>query len=121
MENDIIIEQQVSTIGTKTINIGTGGGSDVEAGIEFIYHMREHPCGCYCSYGLWPCGVCNCSVAKKEVFQLMWVLVWMQLISGQPVDHFQLAVYETSVECEKNRKRADYGNSQWNCRSLFGG
>jgi len=42
MENDIIIEQQASTIGTKTINIGTGGGSDVEAGIEFIYHMREH-------------------------------------------------------------------------------
>jgi hypothetical protein len=42
MENDIIIEQQASTIGTKTINIDTGGGSDVEAGIEFIYHMREH-------------------------------------------------------------------------------
>ena len=42
MENDIIIEQQASSIGTKTINIGTGGGSDVEAGIEFIYHMREH-------------------------------------------------------------------------------
>ena len=42
MENDIIIEQQASTIGTKTINIGTSGGSDVEAGIEFIYHMREH-------------------------------------------------------------------------------
>jgi len=43
MENDIIIEQQASTIGSKTINIGMGGGtSDVEAGIEFIYHMREH-------------------------------------------------------------------------------
>ena len=43
MENDVIIEQQASTIGTKTINIGMGGGSsDVEAGIEFIYHMREH-------------------------------------------------------------------------------
>ena len=42
MENDIIIEQQASTIGTKTINIGTGGGSDVEAGIEFIYDLREH-------------------------------------------------------------------------------
>tara|TARA_R100000544_G_scaffold5841_1_gene2271 strand:- start:204 stop:410 length:207 start_codon:yes stop_codon:yes gene_type:complete len=42
MDNDIIIEQQASTIGTKTINIGTGGSSDVEAGIEFIYHMREH-------------------------------------------------------------------------------
>jgi len=46
-------------------------------------------------------------VVEKEVLQLMWVLVWMQLISGQPVDHFQLAVYETSVECEKNRKRAE--------------
>jgi len=34
----------------------------------------------------------------------MWVLVWMQLISGQPVDHFQLAVYETSFDCEKNCK-----------------
>ena len=37
----------------------------------------------------------------------MWVLVWMQLISGQPVDYFQLAVYETITECEKNRKRAE--------------
>ena len=52
MEGDVIIEQQASTIGTKTINIGTGGSSDVnevmetegdvQAGIEFIYHMREH-------------------------------------------------------------------------------
>ena len=42
MENDVIIEQSASTIGTKTINIGTGGSSDVEAGIEFIYNMREH-------------------------------------------------------------------------------
>jgi len=37
----------------------------------------------------------------------MWVLVWMQLISGQPVEHFQLAVYENGAECEKNRKRAE--------------
>ena len=30
--------------GSKTINIGTGVGgmSDFEAGIEFIYHIREH-------------------------------------------------------------------------------
>tara|TARA_B100001057_G_C22836553_1_gene945422 strand:- start:2246 stop:2479 length:234 start_codon:yes stop_codon:yes gene_type:complete len=29
---------------SKTINInaGEGGMSDVQAGIEFIYHMREH-------------------------------------------------------------------------------
>ena len=27
--------------GTKNITIG-GGSSDVEAGIEFIYNMREH-------------------------------------------------------------------------------
>ena len=31
----------------------------------------------------------------------------MQLISGQPVDYFQLAVYESSSECETNRKRAE--------------
>ena len=43
-ENDIIIEQTTGDIGTKNINIGTGGDSmgDVQAGIEFIYHMREH-------------------------------------------------------------------------------
>ena len=43
-ENDIVIEQTTGDIGTKTINIETGGRgmSDVEAGIEFIYHMREH-------------------------------------------------------------------------------
>jgi len=37
----------------------------------------------------------------------MWVLVWMQLISGQPVEHFQLAVYTNAADCEKNRKRAE--------------
>ena len=42
MDGDIDMSQMVGSIGTKTINIGMGGGSDVEAGIEFIYHMREH-------------------------------------------------------------------------------
>jgi hypothetical protein len=46
-------------------------------------------------------------MAKEEVLHLMWVLVWMQLISGQPVEHFQLAVYENGADCEKNRKRAE--------------
>ena len=43
-ENEIMIEQTIGEVGSKTINIETGGGgmSDVEAGIEFIYHMREH-------------------------------------------------------------------------------
>ena len=44
-ENNIIIEQTTGDIaGSKSINIGTGGESmgDVQAGIEFIYHMREH-------------------------------------------------------------------------------
>ena len=43
--NNIIIEQTTGDIaGGKSINIGTGGESmgDVQAGIEFIYHMREH-------------------------------------------------------------------------------
>ena len=39
-----MIEQTVSDVEnfTKTINVNDGGGSDVEAGIQFIYHMREH-------------------------------------------------------------------------------
>ena len=44
-ENNIIIEQTTGDIaGGKSINIGPGGESmgDVQAGIEFIYHMREH-------------------------------------------------------------------------------
>ena len=36
-----MIEQSIENFeGTK--NIIVGGSSDVEAGIEFIYHMREH-------------------------------------------------------------------------------
>ena len=44
-ENNIVIEQTTGDIaGGKSINIGTGGDSmgDVQAGIEFVYHMREH-------------------------------------------------------------------------------
>ena len=39
-----MIEQTVSDVEnfTKTINVNEGGGSDVEAGIQFIDHMREH-------------------------------------------------------------------------------
>jgi len=44
-EDGPVIEQSIGTFeGTKniTINEGTGSMSDVQAGIEFIYHMREH-------------------------------------------------------------------------------
>ena len=39
-----MIEQTIENFeGTKNITIENDGGmSDVEAGIEFIYHMREH-------------------------------------------------------------------------------
>ena len=39
-----MIEQTIENLeGTKNITMGNDGGmSDVEAGIEFIYHMREH-------------------------------------------------------------------------------
>ena len=39
-----MIEQTVSDVEnfTNTINVNEPGGSDVEAGIQFIYHMREH-------------------------------------------------------------------------------
>ena len=46
MENDVIeFEQSIDTFnGTKNIEINSGseGMSDIQAGIEFIYHMREH-------------------------------------------------------------------------------
>ncbi len=44
-DGEIIIEEGAFTgFEGKTINItdSSGGGSDVEAGIQFIYHMREH-------------------------------------------------------------------------------
>ena len=44
-DNNIVIEQTTGDIaGNKSINIGTGSEAmgDVQAGIEFIYHMREH-------------------------------------------------------------------------------
>ena len=38
------MEQTIDNSGTfnKTINMGDGSMGDVQAGIEFIYHMREH-------------------------------------------------------------------------------
>ena len=44
-DNGPVMEQSIENFeGTKniTINEGTGSMSDVQAGIEFIYHMREH-------------------------------------------------------------------------------
>jgi hypothetical protein len=37
----------------------------------------------------------------------MWVLVWMQLISGMPVDHFQLGSYESKTICDQYRQKAE--------------
>ena len=46
MENDVIeFEQSIDTFnGTKNIEIisGSESMSDIQAGIEFIYNMREH-------------------------------------------------------------------------------
>ena len=38
------MEQTIENFeGTKVVNVGDGSGmGDVQAGIEFIYHMREH-------------------------------------------------------------------------------
>jgi hypothetical protein len=44
-DGEIIIEEGAFTgFEGKTINIteSSDGGSDIEAGIQFIYHMREH-------------------------------------------------------------------------------
>ena len=37
-----MIEQTVSDVENFSKTINMGGGSDIEAGIQFIYHMREH-------------------------------------------------------------------------------
>tara|TARA_E500000318_G_scaffold97387_1_gene98177 strand:- start:233 stop:451 length:219 start_codon:yes stop_codon:yes gene_type:complete len=41
-----VLEQTIDNTGTMTknvtINEGSGNMGDVQAGIEFIYHMREH-------------------------------------------------------------------------------
>ena len=36
-----MIEQTVNDVENFSKTINMGGGSDVEAGIQFIYHMRE--------------------------------------------------------------------------------
>ena len=44
-ENGPVMEQSIENFeGTKNVTINEGSGSmgDVQAGIEFIYHMREH-------------------------------------------------------------------------------
>ena len=43
-ENGPVMEQSIENFeGTKNVTINEGGSmGDVQAGIEFIYHMREH-------------------------------------------------------------------------------
>ena len=44
-ENGPVMEQSIENFeGTKNVTINEGSGSmgDVQAGIEIIYHMREH-------------------------------------------------------------------------------
>jgi hypothetical protein len=36
----------------------------------------------------------------------MWVLVWLQLTSGMPLDYFQLGVYNTRKNCELQKEKA---------------
>ena len=48
---------------TKTINISEGGGRDVEAGIQFIYHMREH--------------LADIGIATVYVFMCYTVYLWI--------------------------------------------
>jgi len=37
----------------------------------------------------------------------MWVLVWLQLTSGMPLDYFQLGIYDNKNTCEQQRKKAE--------------
>ena len=46
-------------------------------------------------------------MVEKEVLNLMWVLVWVQIISGMPAEYFQLGVYESKTVCEQVRQNAE--------------
>ena len=46
-------------------------------------------------------------MAKEKVLHLMWVLVWVQIISGMPAEYFQLGVYESKTVCEQVRQNAE--------------
>tara|TARA_R110000782_G_scaffold193909_1_gene283496 strand:+ start:68 stop:238 length:171 start_codon:yes stop_codon:yes gene_type:complete len=36
----------------------------------------------------------------------VWFLVWLQLISGKPVDYFQLGSYQSQAICEQQKQKA---------------
>ena len=36
----------------------------------------------------------------------MWILVWLQLTSGMPLDYFQLGAYDNRKVCEQQRDKA---------------
>jgi hypothetical protein len=37
----------------------------------------------------------------------MWVLVWVQIISGMPAEYFQLGVYKSKALCEQVQQKAE--------------
>ena len=37
---------------------------------------------------------------------MMWILVWMQLVTGQGVDYYQLGTYGKEAECMLSLKEA---------------
>jgi len=37
----------------------------------------------------------------------VWILIWLQLTSGMPLDYFQLGIYDNKNICEQQRKKAE--------------
>jgi len=38
---------------------------------------------------------------------MMWILVWLQLTSGMPLDYFQLGAYDNRKVCEQQKEKAE--------------
>jgi len=36
----------------------------------------------------------------------VWVLVWLQLVPGMPLEYFQISYYESKTICERVKQRA---------------
>ncbi len=42
----------------------------------------------------------------QERINSMWILMWMQLLSGIQVEHYQLGSFTKEIECKKAESRA---------------
>jgi len=38
---------------------------------------------------------------------MAWILIWLQVTAGMPVEHYQLNTFESQTMCDQYRQRAE--------------